>query len=51
MLGNVDLSKYSQLEQLSKLQLGLLKDSIHDVVKDYVIENIFMIGFVRIWVR
>ena len=44
MLGNVDLSKYSQLEQLSKLQLGLLKDSIHNVVQDYVIENIFMIG-------
>ena len=44
ILGNVDLEKYSQLEQLSNTQLGLLKDSIHDVVKDYVIENIFMIG-------
>tara|TARA_B100000768_G_scaffold1750_1_gene2265 strand:- start:148 stop:630 length:483 start_codon:yes stop_codon:yes gene_type:complete len=40
----VDLSKYSQLEQLSETQLGLLSDSIYDVVQDYVIENIFMIG-------
>ena len=44
ILGNVDLEKYSQLEQLSNTQLGLLKDSIHDVVKDYVIENIFIVG-------
>ena len=40
----MDLSKYNQLEQLSNIQLGLLKDSIHDVVQDYVIENIFIIG-------
>ena len=40
----MDLEKYSQLEQLSKTQLSLLKDSIHDVVQDYVIDNIFMIG-------
>ena len=44
ILGNVDLEKYSQLEQLSNTQLGLLKDSIHDVVQDYVIENIFIVG-------
>ena len=40
----MDLSKYNQLEQLSNTQLGLLKDSIHDVVQDYVIENIFIVG-------
>ena len=40
----MDLEKYSQLEQLSKTQLSLLKDSIHDVVQDYVIENIFIVG-------
>ena len=40
----INLDKYNQLEQLSNTQLGLLKDSIYDVVQDYTIENIFMIG-------
>ena len=40
----MDLEKYSQLEQLSDTQLGLLSDSIYNVVQDYVIENIFIVG-------
>ena len=40
----INLDKYNQLEQLSNTQLGLLEDSIYDVVQDYTIENIFMIG-------
>tara|TARA_R110001592_G_scaffold56362_1_gene171950 strand:- start:36 stop:533 length:498 start_codon:yes stop_codon:yes gene_type:complete len=40
----INLDKYTQLEQLSNTQLGLLKDSIHNVVQDYVIENIFIVG-------
>ena len=44
-MDNVDLDKYTQLEQLSKSQLGLLNEIILDVIDgNYVVENIFIIG-------
>ena len=44
-MSNVDLSKYNQLEQLSKDQLDSLNESILSVINDsYTVENIFIVG-------
>ena len=44
-MGNVDLSKYYQLEQLSQYELNILEQAIVDVCfKKHVVENIFIMG-------
>ena len=41
----MDLSKYNQLEQLSKDQLDELENTLLDVIQDYfTVENIYIIG-------
>lgn len=45
IIGNVDLSKYSQLEQLNKDQLDELEQTLLDVIQDhFTVENIYIIG-------